>query len=114
MIYAESGNRVVEIHEEEIDKYVEQGYKVFDGNGNLVHDAIPKDIPNLTLAFKQHVAEINELKKRIAELENAKTAKKQTVVVDEPKVEETKVDEVEDIEIPKEPKTRKRKTEVEA
>lgn len=113
MIYAESGNRVTQIKEDDIQKYVEKGCRILDEDGNVVHDAIPNDVPNLKLMFQKHVAEINDLKKQIADLEkqiaDLKAVKK--TIVTETKVADT-VSDTENVEIPKQ--TRKRKAEAEA
>ena len=97
MIYAERGNKVINIKEESIQKYVEQGFKIYDDNGVVLSDTIPTDIPSLKKAYAEHKAEIEslkaeneQLKAQIAEL-SAKPAKK----VEKPEVAETAGDEQE-------------------
>ena len=77
MIYAERGNRVKQISETDIQKYVEQGYKIVDDRGTLVMDTIPMDTATLKKAYKEHVEEIKSLKAQIdlltAQLASAKS-----------------------------------------
>lgn len=90
MIYAERGNRVKQISESEIQKYVEQGYKITDAGGNVIEDTVPLDIPTLRSAYKKHVEEIKALKAQI-EFLNAELAKSSKAV----KKEEEPVEEKE-------------------
>ena len=62
MIFAERGNKVIAIKEDSIQKYVEQGYMITDGNGTVLKDTVPTDIPNLKKAFVEHKKEIESLK----------------------------------------------------
>ena len=78
MICAEKGNRVRQIEESEIQKYVEQGYTITDGKGTVIKETVPTDLNSLKLAYVQHINEIAVLKGKIdilaKELENAKKA----------------------------------------
>ena len=67
-VYAQSGNRVKKIDEDEIQRYVEQGYKVIDAKGTVLNDAVPNDIQELKLAYRQHVDEIKSLKSEVERL----------------------------------------------
>ena len=91
MIYAEKGNRVRQINESEIQQYVEQGYKITNGRGTVLKETVPTDVMSLRLAYQKHTAEIEDLKKQLAQLtsENeqlkakAPKAKAEPVVSDE-------------------------------
>lgn len=87
MIYAERGNRVKQISEQDIPKYIEQGYKITDEWGRVLKSTVPTDIQVLKLAYVQNQEEIATLKNRIAELEAqlkaAKPSKKAEEVVPE-------------------------------
>ena len=75
MIYAQRGNRITQIKEEDIQRYVNEGYAIKDENGSVIVDTAPTDIKELQKAYRDHIKEIkvlmdaNEaLKKEIAEL----------------------------------------------
>ena len=109
MIFAERGNRVTQINESDIPHYVEQGYRIVDSMGTVLQDTVPNDLPNLKLAYKQHVEEIDKLKAKIKALESElEVAKQKTVKADKPKVESDATVKV--VEEPKsEPKAQTRK-----
>ena len=125
-VYAQSGNRVKKIDEDEIQRYVEQGYKVIDAKGTVLNDAVPNDIQELKLAYRQHVdeikslkSEVERLKKQLVNLEDKDAPKKEVVskskaVEEEVEVQSNAVVEPiakDDIEIPTKPQTqRKRKS----
>lgn len=75
-IYAERGNRVKRISESEIQKYVEQGYKITNGYGEVVRESIPMDLATLRADYKKQLDEIKALKAQneflTTELANAK------------------------------------------
>ena len=75
MIYAEKGNRVRQISESDVQKYVEQGYVITDGRGTVLQETIPTDLPTLRLAYKKHIEEIERLQAEIAGLKAQKAAK---------------------------------------
>ena len=102
MVYAERGNRVISIKEESIDKYVNQGYLIYDEAGTIIKDTVPNDVAKLKKAYIEHKAEIDSLKAEIEKL-NAqidvltKAQPKKTAtaeVVDNSVVEEGDVPEV--------------------
>lgn len=66
MLYAERGNRVKQISEQDIQKYVEQGYVITDGRGTVIKETVPTDLSALKLEYNKHIAEIESLKKAIA------------------------------------------------
>ena len=99
MIFAERGNRVKQISEADIPKYVEQGYKITAANGAVIMDTVPTDITVLRNAYKEHVNEIKALKAQIelltselakAETKKQKAEKTEDVVEPETKDEEPK------------------------
>ena len=81
-IYAERGNRVKTISESDIQKYVEQGYTITNGQGTVLQETVPTDVPTLRLAYKQHIDEIKRLKDEITELKAQKAVKPAKVVVE--------------------------------
>jgi len=66
MLYAERGNKVKQISENDIPRCLEQGYLIKNERGIVLHEAVPTDIPNLKLAFARHQKEIKALKDVIA------------------------------------------------
>ena len=93
MIYAERGNKVRQISENDIPKYVEQGYKIVDEKGTVLRDTVPTDVATLKLAYKQHTQQIAALKAENAKLKaqleesNPKTVAKETKAVAEESIE---------------------------
>ena len=100
MVYATRGNRMIQINENSIQKYVEQGYNIVDNRGGVLQNAVPTDVNVLKQSYSQHMDEIARLKAKVAECENkiasleaelakkaSKSAKAEKV---EPVVEEVK------------------------
>lgn len=69
LVEVERGNVILKIPEQEIDRYLDQGYNLIDENGNVIKTSLPRDVGSLQLAYIQHEKEIAELK---AELEKYK------------------------------------------
>ena len=59
-----------------VDRYMARGYDVVDSQGNVIKESVPNDLNALKIAYQKHVAEIAELKKKIAELQNGNTVSK--------------------------------------
>ena len=103
MIYAEKGNRVIQIGDNEVQKYAEQGYKIIDEWGKVIVDSVPTDVPTLRTAYKQQQSEIKKLTEEIQRLkqENGDLLKALSVTKktkeETPKVEEVKQEEVEEV-----------------
>lgn len=68
MIYAEQGNRVKQISEADIQRYVEQGYRIIDEKGTVLQETVPTNSAELRLAYINHKKEIESLKEQIATL----------------------------------------------
>ena len=87
MIYAQKGNKLRQIAEADIQTYVEQGYKIVDGQGTVLKETVPTDLATLRSAYVKHKDEIKALTARndalvreINALKNAKPAKAEKVV----------------------------------
>lgn len=101
MIYAQKGNKLRQIAEADIDTYVAQGFKIVDERGAVLKETVPMDIPTLRNAYAHHVAEINALKAKVAELEaQLKVAKEKPVKAEKAK---EPVEEVTEAEAEKKP-----------
>lgn len=75
-----------------------KGYDVVDNSGNVVQSGTPNDINILKRAYEQHVEEIKELRKEIAELksqlkaEPVKQSKLFGTEIEDPKIENEPVE----------------------
>lgn len=73
------GNVILEIKDDQIDRFMNQGYDVIDEMGNVINRSVPQDVASLQKAFYEHEAEINSLKDEIKNLtDKLKAAKKET------------------------------------
>ena len=69
MLYAQQGNRVKRIREDDIQYWVEKGYTIITETGQIVQETIPVDVNSLRLGYKQKEEEIEALKAQIDELQ---------------------------------------------
>lgn len=67
-VTVQRANVILQISEEQLDYYLTQGYNVIDSKGNVIKASVPKDLGTLQKAFVDNQAEIERLKKQIAEL----------------------------------------------
>ena len=74
-IYAQRGNQISRIEEQQIDALVEQGFNIVDENGKVLREAVPTDIVLLKKYYVEHKQRIEELEKEIASLKKAATKK---------------------------------------
>ena len=68
MVTVKKANVVLNIEDEEIDKYCEKGFSVLDQNGNVIKAGAPKDIGALQKLVQDKDIEIAELKQEIERL----------------------------------------------
>lgn len=62
-------NVILDIKDDQIDYYVNQGYDVIDANGGVIKKSTPRDVYSLTAAYNDHLVQIAELQEKINELE---------------------------------------------
>ena len=94
MMYAEKGNKVIQVSEQEMQRYIAQGFTITDDKGTVLKDAVPTDPSSLKQAYNKHIAEIANLKKTIAELETkVKTLEKVIAETSKPVEREEPVEE---------------------
>lgn len=74
-VTVQRANTILQVPEEWVDRYLDQGYNVIDAYGNVVQSSIPKDVGTLQKAYFDHVKEIEELKKVIEELQQKKSGR---------------------------------------
>ena len=91
MVYATRGNKVLRIEEYNIRKYVEQGYNIIGGAGEVLQSAVPTDINVLKKAYTQHVEEISKLKAEVEALKAELAKKAVSKPKSEPKAEKVEV-----------------------
>ena len=103
MIYAQRGNSISPINEDEIQKYVQEGYAIKDENGKVLVDTAPTDIPSLQKAYREHAKEIETLR-----AENEALKKEIASLKAKPK-SETKAEPKENTEADEKPKSRAKK-----
>lgn len=86
MAIVEKDNVVLEIKESEVDRYIDLGYNLTDGKGNILRASIPTDIGQLQKAYMEHTALIEQLKAKINSLEEGA----KTTVVKKPRTTKSK------------------------
>ncbi len=73
------GNVYLTIADTSVERYRAKGFDVVDEHGNVVLESVPNDTATLKAAYTRQLAEIKQLKERIAKLEEqAKETKKTT------------------------------------
>jgi polyhydroxyalkanoate synthesis regulator phasin len=69
MVAVQRYNVILEIDEEELDKYMSLGYNQIDINtGEILHEAIPTDVNVLKLKYQEHKEKIAELEQQVKDL----------------------------------------------
>lgn len=77
MAIVERGNVVLEVADDDIQRYLDKGYSVTDGKGNILKQTLALSTGELHQIIAKKDAEIAELKKQIKELsEKSVTAEK--------------------------------------
>lgn len=106
MVTVKRANVILNIEDDEVDKYCEKGYSVLDQYGNVVKAGAPKEIGALHKLLQDKDIEITALKK---ELERVKAENE--VLVKAAKQSAETVDTTEEVaEEPKKKSSYKRKT----
>lgn len=82
MMYARKANRIRQVAEHEVEKYLDLGYDITDEAGNILKSAIPTDVSLLQKYYVEHTAKIAELEQTIASMK-AKPVKSAPVETDE-------------------------------
>jgi len=80
-VTVQRANVILQISKEQLDYYLTQGYDVIDSKGNVIKASVPKDLGTLQKAFVDNQAEIERLKKQIAELKKSEIAELKKSVV---------------------------------
>ena len=68
MNIVQRANVVLEVRNEEVDKYLARGFKLLNENGEVIRSATPNDLATFKEAYFRQQTEIEELKSKIVEL----------------------------------------------
>lgn len=71
-VTVQRANTILQVPEEWVDRYIDQGYDVLDNKGNIIQKSIPRDLGTLQKAYVEHTKKIEELEQQLEQL----TAKK--------------------------------------
>lgn len=74
-VTVQRANTILQVPEEWVDRYIDQGYDVLDSNGKVIQKSIPKDLGTLQKAYVEHTAKIKELEKEIEQLKMKKASR---------------------------------------
>lgn len=69
MVKIQRANTVLDIEDEDVERYVNLGYNVIDNKGNILREAIPNDVNVLQMAYIENRRKIEQLEKQIKELQ---------------------------------------------
>ena len=86
-LYARKANIETVIAEDKVDKYVAEGYTVYDNAGNIVKETAPDNLTTLKQAYTSHVAELSIKDAEIARLKDELARAEQTLKEMEAKAE---------------------------
>lgn len=67
-VTVQRANVILDVPEEWVDRYLDEGYDVIDDKGNVIKKSIPRDLGTLQKAYMDHVRKIEELESEIKEL----------------------------------------------
>ena len=70
------GNVFLTISPSNVDRYLGKGYDIVDETGEVVKESTPNDVASLKIAYEKHIAEIERLKKEIAQLKSEQKTEK--------------------------------------
>lgn len=68
MVKITRGNVVLDVNEDFLQTYLNQGYNVVNENGDILKRGVPNDITSLKLALSEAEKEINSLREVNAQL----------------------------------------------
>lgn len=68
-VTVERGNVVLHVKEFDVQRYLDMGFSALDANGNVIKQAVPKDVAVLQKAYTENQQTIEDLKTTIKTLE---------------------------------------------
>lgn len=78
-LYARKANIETVISEDKVDKYVADGYTVYDSAGNIVKETAPDNLVTLKKTYITHIAELSIKDAEIARLKDELTRAQQII-----------------------------------
>lgn len=78
MVLVERGNVVLEVEDDNVQKYIDKGFSVRDAEGNILQRALPNTVGELRKLVVAQQNEIEELQEKIKALESGAEEKKRT------------------------------------
>lgn len=78
MALVERGNVVLEVEDDNVQKYIDKGFSVRDAEGNILQRALPNTVGELRKLVVAQQNEIEELQEKIKALESGAEEKKRT------------------------------------
>ena len=78
MALVERGNVVLEVEDDNVQKYIDKGFSVRDAEGNILQRALPSTVGELRKLVVAQQNEIEELQGKIKALESGAEEKKRT------------------------------------
>lgn len=118
-LYARKANIETAITEDKVEKYVAEGYTIFDENNHIVKETAPDNLNALKQAYTSHVAELKVKDAEIARLKEELARAQKTLSSMEAKAKRTEskpatADNAEDSTSPRPRRTRTKSVDVEA
>lgn len=84
MAFIQRANVILEVKDDQVERFLDQGYDVVDETGNVIQKSVPQDLGTLRKAYLDNMAEIDALKVEIKKLKaSKKTSTKSKVVEDD-------------------------------
>lgn len=72
-LYARKANIETAITADKVEKYVAEGYTIFDENNNIVKETAPDNLATLKQAYTEHIAELKVKDAEIVRLKDELT-----------------------------------------
>jgi hypothetical protein len=67
MVKVRRANAILEVAEEDVDRYYGMGYDILDENENVAKNTIPSDLTVLKAAYGEHIKKIDLLENLLAQ-----------------------------------------------
>ena len=72
------GNVILDIKDNEVERYSDMGYDILGSSGEVIRKSIPSDPNVLKVAYRQHLDEIRKLNEEIQELKSQLSSSKKS------------------------------------
>ncbi len=68
LVQVERGNVVLQVPEFDVQRFIDQGYNLTDGHGNIIQASVPRDLGTLQKLYLEHTKKIRTLEDTIQQL----------------------------------------------